>query len=337
MPPTIRCTGIRRALLPRLLRWLLRPAAVHFLRRASAGGQEEIERIIGQIRSRWPNTKIILRADSGFCRDELMSWCEQNRVDYLFGLARNARLMRAIGAELRVAAGESRQTGRPARRFKERVYRTRKSWSRPRGVVAKAEQTGEQVQPALRRDLAVEAADGRAHAVRGSLLRPRRDGEPYQGSATRPVCRSTLERDVPRQPAAAVARLGGRRADAGAAPDRPGRDHARLCLRPHHPVEVAEDRRGRHRKRPPRQDRPEFGLSEPGGVPHRLSCPRRRGAPSRPHKTAHLRLQSPNRLPARRRTGVAENRPISSLRRARSACHDRSCYSACRSEKSAGR
>ncbi|TFH43408.1 MAG: IS1380 family transposase [Lysobacterales bacterium] len=113
----------------------------------AAGAREEIERIVGQIRARWPDTRVILRADSGFCREELMHWCEENRVDYLFGLARNTRLVRAIGAELHAAALESRALGRPARRFKELVYRTRKSWCRPRRVVAKAEQTGDKANP----------------------------------------------------------------------------------------------------------------------------------------------------------------------------------------------
>jgi hypothetical protein len=113
----------------------------------AAGAQQEIERIVTQIRGRWPATRIVLRADSGFCREELMVWCEQNRVDYLFGLARNARLVRAIGAELRAAARESRATRRPARRFKELVYRTRRSWSRARRVVGKAEHTGDKPNP----------------------------------------------------------------------------------------------------------------------------------------------------------------------------------------------
>jgi len=99
----------------------------------AAGAREEIERIVAQIRERWSAVKIILRADSGFCREELMSWCEQNAVDYVFGLARNVRLSRAMQ--------------RPARRFKELVYRTRKSWRRPRRVVAKAEQTGDKANP----------------------------------------------------------------------------------------------------------------------------------------------------------------------------------------------
>ncbi len=113
----------------------------------SAGAREEVERVIHQIRACWPAVRIILRADSGFAREELMGWCEQNAVDYVFGLARNCRLERAIGAELRMAAAESRDTGRSARRFKELVYRTRKSWSRSRRVVGKAEQTGDKANP----------------------------------------------------------------------------------------------------------------------------------------------------------------------------------------------
>jgi len=121
------------------------------LRRANidgaAGARDEVERIVAQIRSRWPSVQIILRADSGFCREELMSWCEQNGVDYVFGLAKNSRLVRALGAELQAAAVESRAMQRPARRFKELVYRTRKSWGRARRVVAKAEQTGDKANP----------------------------------------------------------------------------------------------------------------------------------------------------------------------------------------------
>ncbi len=121
------------------------------LRRANidgaAGAREELERIVAQIRERWSAVKIILRADSGFCREELMSWCEQNAVDYVFGLAKNVRLVRSIGAELQEAKVESSATQRPARRFKEIVYRTRKSWCRPRRVVAKAEQTGDKANP----------------------------------------------------------------------------------------------------------------------------------------------------------------------------------------------
>ena len=106
---------------------------------ASAGSVEEVARIVAQIRGRWPKVSILLRADSGFTRDDLMTWCEQNDVDYLFGLAKNSRLIAEIVAELAEAAEENRRSGRPARRFKDFQYRTRKSWSRQRRVVGKAE------------------------------------------------------------------------------------------------------------------------------------------------------------------------------------------------------
>jgi hypothetical protein len=109
---------------------------------ASAGAVDEVARIIAQVRARWPRVKILLRADSGFARDELMAWCEANRVDYLFGLARNERLVDAIAADLAAAELESLATGGPARRFADFLWRTLDSWSRERRVVAKAEHLG---------------------------------------------------------------------------------------------------------------------------------------------------------------------------------------------------
>jgi hypothetical protein len=106
---------------------------------ASAGAVEEIARIVDQIRARWPSVEILLRADSGFARDELMAWCEDNGVGYVFGLARNARLLNEIEAELAEAAAEHAATGRPVRQFRDLTYRTLDSWSRERRVVAKAE------------------------------------------------------------------------------------------------------------------------------------------------------------------------------------------------------
>ena len=107
---------------------------------ASAGSSTELERIVRQIRAQWPKVRIIVRADSGFCREELMVWCESRRVDYVFGLARNERLRRKIAPVLRQAKQEHARTGKPARVFTEFFYRTQNSWSRSRRVVAKAEQ-----------------------------------------------------------------------------------------------------------------------------------------------------------------------------------------------------
>ena len=108
---------------------------------AAAGAVEEVERIVGQIRARWPRVQILLRADSGFAREPLMAWCEANRVDYVFGLARNDRLTERIANELTWAEEESASAGRPARRFADFLWTTRTSWSRRRRVVAKAEWT----------------------------------------------------------------------------------------------------------------------------------------------------------------------------------------------------
>jgi len=120
-----------------LLAAKLRPANID----AAAGAVEQMARIVTQIRARWPHTRIILRADSGFAREALMGWCEANGVDYIFGLAKNARLKDAIAAELGEAQQESQQTGKPARRFKDFTWSTLKSWSRERRVIAKAEWT----------------------------------------------------------------------------------------------------------------------------------------------------------------------------------------------------
>ena len=87
----------------------------------------------------WPEVEIVLRADSGFCRDELMTWCEKHCVDYVFGLAKNARLVKIIGRELHQAQQQFEQTKQAARVFSEFTYRTKKSWTRERRVIAKAE------------------------------------------------------------------------------------------------------------------------------------------------------------------------------------------------------
>ena len=113
----------------------LRPSNID----ASAGSVEELKRIVKQIRSVWSRVRIVVRGDSGFCREELMAWCEAEGVDYLLGLAKNERLKAEIVKEMEEAKAQYQETGRAARRFKEFVYQTRESWSRARRVVAKAE------------------------------------------------------------------------------------------------------------------------------------------------------------------------------------------------------
>ena len=110
---------------------------------AAFGSLAEIRRTIAQIRVAWPKVKIILRGDSGFCRNELMSWCESEGVEFVFGLARNQRLRRIIGAQMHAATQQWQQTGTAARVFSEFDYQAKKTkkggWDRERRVVAKAE------------------------------------------------------------------------------------------------------------------------------------------------------------------------------------------------------
>src|SRR6516162_6031481 len=121
------------------------------LRRASLDGAdgavEEVARVVARIRARWPTTRIMLRADSGFAREDLMAWCEANGVDFLFGLAKNERLIGEIKTELDVVAVKSRRTGRMARCFKSFMWMTRRTWSRRRRIVAKAEWTRGEANP----------------------------------------------------------------------------------------------------------------------------------------------------------------------------------------------
>ena len=113
----------------------LRPANID----GAAGSVEEVARLVKQLRQAWPEVRIIVRGDSGFCREELMAWCEANQVDYVLGLAKNDRLRAEIAAELAQAAEQYQQSHQAARIFKELRYQTRESWSRARRVVAKAE------------------------------------------------------------------------------------------------------------------------------------------------------------------------------------------------------
>jgi hypothetical protein len=113
----------------------LRPSDID----ASAGSVRELSRIVAQIRQSWPDVQIIIRGDSGFCREPIMSWCENNNVDYVLGLAKNGRLTGELSQELSQAKGQYEQTGQAARVFKDFTYRTLESWSCYRRVVGKAE------------------------------------------------------------------------------------------------------------------------------------------------------------------------------------------------------
>lgn len=113
----------------------LRPSDID----APCGALKQLQRIVTRLRQLWPEVKIVLRADSGFCRDYLMRWCEDNHVDFLFGMGKNARLIRILGKELHDAKVQFEQTRQPTRLFKDFTYRTHKSWSRERRVIGKAE------------------------------------------------------------------------------------------------------------------------------------------------------------------------------------------------------
>jgi len=108
-------------------------------RDAADGSTEVLARLVERIRARWPKVRIIVRADSGFARDGFMDWCESHCVYYLIGLAKNDRLLKKIGNELVQARERYQQTGHASRVFTQFLYRTRKSWSRARRVIAKAE------------------------------------------------------------------------------------------------------------------------------------------------------------------------------------------------------
>jgi hypothetical protein len=115
---------------------------------ASAGSVEEVMRIIGQIRNAWPAVQVILRADSGFCRDGLMTWCEANKVDFVFGFARNPRLETLLEPFMMQAHAQQAATGQPSRVFTEFDYQTTSgTWSRSRRVIGKAEVLGDKENP----------------------------------------------------------------------------------------------------------------------------------------------------------------------------------------------
>jgi len=106
----------------------------------AAGSVAKLAGLVERIRQAWPDVQIIVRGDSGLCRENIMRWCEDNGVDYILGLAKNDRLRWEIDLELSLAEAEFKATGEAARRFRDFTYRTRESWSRERRVVGKAEQ-----------------------------------------------------------------------------------------------------------------------------------------------------------------------------------------------------
>jgi len=121
----------------------LRPSNID----AAAGSVKQLDRIVKQIRAKWPKVQIVIRGDGGFCRENIMSWCESQGVDFILGLAKNARLKRILGKELHEAKRLFEATGSAARVYKDFHYRTRKSWSQKRRVIGKAEHLAKGANP----------------------------------------------------------------------------------------------------------------------------------------------------------------------------------------------
>jgi hypothetical protein len=141
----------------------------------SDGALEEVERIVGQIRATWPRVKIVVRGDSAFSTDELMGWCEDNGVDYVFGLARNERLEAVLAPDMARAAARCAATGEAARVYRDFAYQTVRSWRQPRRVVGKAEQLPGRANPrfvvtSLARDrIAAKPLYEREYCARGEM------------------------------------------------------------------------------------------------------------------------------------------------------------------------
>jgi DDE family transposase len=187
---------------------------------ASAGAVEEVAGIVSQIRKRWPRVRILLRADSGFAREALMAWCEANRVDFLFGLARNERLVEEIKTALVEAAIESVATGKPARRFRDFSWSTLDSWSRCRRVIAKAEWTGGEANPRFVVTSLKPAEVGAQHLYETIYCARGEMENRIKEMSARPVRRPHVGGDDAGKPAAAMVRIDGLCAGLRAAPDR---------------------------------------------------------------------------------------------------------------------
>ena len=178
----------------------LRPSDID----GAAGSVKQLAKIVERIRLAWPEVRIIVRGDSGFCRENLMRWCEDNCVDYVFGLAKNARLQRILGKELHEAKLQFEASGQASRVFKEFTCRTRKSWSRERRVVGKAEHLSKGSNPRFVVTL-LSPTEVEARIVRRLVLCAGRDGESDQGAAIVSVRRPHELRDDACEPVAAVA------------------------------------------------------------------------------------------------------------------------------------
>ena len=223
---------------------------------ACAGTVDELKRIVDQIRQKWPKVQIVLRGDSGFCREEILAWCEANGVDYVIGLAKNAVLIREIGKELEKAEKKFRKTGKAARVFKDFQYSTQETWSRKRRVIAKAEYLKLGPNPRFvvtslpSRQLGARYIYERMYCARGDM--ENRIKEQQLGL----VRGSDEHRHDARQSTPALLLIGGLYADGGHAPDRPEGNEFGECPVRHDSCEATQDRR------------PDSGHRAPRLVPH---------------------------------------------------------------------
>jgi len=247
-----------------LLASRLQPASVG----AAANAVEEVARIVAHIRRRWPRTRILLRADSGFAQEALMACCEANGVHFLFGLQQNTRLVAEIASEIAQAAAKDRQAGTLLQgvQVDDAAQLELRAPGRRQGRVHRR-----RGQSALRRHLAQARRVQAQISLREGLLRPRRHGEPDQGVPARPLRRSHLDRDDAGQPVAAVVRIDGLCAALCRAPHRAASHAVCQCQLRHHSSQAAQDRGARAHQRPPHQDRDGVGLSRSPGVG--LRCP----------------------------------------------------------------
>ena len=271
---------------------------------AAAGAKDEVARLVAHIRRRWPKVRILLRADSGFAREELMAWCEANGVDYLFGLARNSRLLDEIATELQAAEAEHQQTGKPARRFKDFTYATLDSWSRSRRVIGKAEHLDKGANPRFivtslkRKAIDAQTLYEQVYCARGEM--ENRIKECQLDLFADRTSTATMAANQLRLWFSSFAYV----LLIGAAPHRSAGHRAGASHLRHHPPEAAQTRRPRHRLGPAHQDRHRLGLPASGRVRSR-ACPAARAArlsvgPDDGHGTARttcVRDDSPRSQP----------------------------------------
>ena len=218
---------------------------------------------MGQIRQEWPRVQIVIRADSGFCRDEILSWCEaQHRVDYVIGLAKNKRLLRAIETPMEKAKQRFDRTGKSARVFKTFQYRTLDSWTRERRVIGKAEHLAKGANP---RFIVTSLPKGQPtpkqiyeqiYCARGDMEKP------DQRATARIVCRPDQHGHHARQSTPALLLIGRVHVDASLATARIAGYRIRACAVHHDPPQVAQDRSADPRHRPAGS-----GFGWPAGIP----------------------------------------------------------------------